>query len=77
MPTMPSKREYTKTIHEWVIELPCDAKDFRFQLYQIEKQIMDLIGEKKANMDDAYEVIAEDDAIVFRVTKKAKKEGEP
>lgn len=77
MPTMPSKREYTKTIHEWVIKLPCDAKDFRFQMYQIEAQIMKLIGEKKANMDDAYKVTAEDNAIVFRLAKSPKKEGEP
>lgn len=74
MPTLPTKREFVSTVHEWSVTTPCDAKDFWFQTHNIYRQIQDLIGEKKASMDDGFEVSVGDDEIIFRVKVKAKKE---
>lgn len=70
MPQMPITRKHTRTVHQWIIETPCDAKDFRFQVHVIEDRIQNLIGKKKVENDDAYRVIVGDDSIIFEVETK-------
>lgn len=71
MPQMPTKREIVEVVHQWSIEVPCTAKDLRFQVFQIEKQIEALIG-SASNNDDAYSVSVGDDKILFEVEVKQK-----
>ena len=71
MPALPMKKTITRTIHQWTINTPCDAKDFRFQVFQIEKAIGHLLGHK-SEMDDAYTVSVTDDGVVISVTTDKK-----
>ncbi|GAA4774335.1 hypothetical protein [Microbacterium gilvum] len=67
MGDVPTRR--TRTIHEWVIETPCDAKQFALSLHLIQQEL-DSEFPDKAGYDDAYEVIARDNEIVIQVIER-------
>lgn len=65
MTNLPTKRTKTRTVHEWVVETPVDAKTFGFALTHIHGELS-MLG-VDTRFDDAFHVRAGDDEIVFYV----------
>lgn len=62
---LPSKRTHTRTIHEWAIETPCDAKAYEISRVFIETEMLEMGIDM--SYDDAYRVRVSDEEVVFYV----------